>query len=359
MPDMKQFLATFAEKLNTKPKVALDYVFGEQRSNLKEFAPDQEQTGDFIKLLTRAVKEESKDLSGARCVALELIASYNKNPPKSQFKEITPSVFAFQLAARVREPSLIDQTNLGICGSTAVVISLARLNPLAFVQYAISLMTEGSGYIYQMKVEPSKYTMNGKCDIGALAPADLVVAGSLGIQFSWLGKQNASVTATEIVEWLKNAKLASVLNKTWPMNDEFNFDKLTINLIEASTDVSKNRIVIVGIDGEIAELMLCGKKAKDLSDVEKGQLAATRKSGAQSIQDVKSGPVLDIKAYDNWTPKSNKKPTGNHWALVTRLVVTTNRVDIKLYSWGRSVQRIMALDEFLPYYCGYITGHAM
>jgi hypothetical protein len=84
---------------------ALIYVFREMRPLPSTWQPNQKQTEKFIELLQHAVRVEKKQLSEKRCKALDQILEYNRNPGEAKFIHIKPSVFAFQLAARVREPS--------------------------------------------------------------------------------------------------------------------------------------------------------------------------------------------------------------------------------------------------------------
>lgn len=144
-----QFLLAFQNKLKTAGlQDALDFVFGYDRKGLDLFRPGQKQTRDFVDELQAAVFREDKELSKERGAALSKVLVYNERPGRPCFAGIDPHVFAFQLALRIREPSLINQRHLGVCGENAMMIAFAKRTPSAFGEYAISLMSLGSGEFY-------------------------------------------------------------------------------------------------------------------------------------------------------------------------------------------------------------------
>ncbi len=98
-------------------KKALDYVFALKREELDKFRPTQKQTKDFVDELQSAILKEDKTLSPDRVQALRKVLVYNEAPGKSRFADIDPHVFAFQLALRIREPSLMDQKESGECAA--------------------------------------------------------------------------------------------------------------------------------------------------------------------------------------------------------------------------------------------------
>ncbi len=134
-----QFLLVFQSKLKSAGlQDALDFVFGHDRSKLDSLRPNQKQTRDFVDELQAVVFKEGKELSAVRGNALSKILVYNERPGQPCFAGIDPHVFAFQLALRVREPSLIDQKTLGVCGESALMVVFAKSSPSAFADYALS-----------------------------------------------------------------------------------------------------------------------------------------------------------------------------------------------------------------------------
>jgi hypothetical protein len=104
-------------------------VFGWEKGNLDSYRPNQKQTRDFIDYLIFAIRSENKARSPERCLALSKVLSYYETPGKVCFSGVDPSVFAFQLALRIREPSLLNQKSLGACGAASLMTSFAKHNP--------------------------------------------------------------------------------------------------------------------------------------------------------------------------------------------------------------------------------------
>lgn len=111
------FLNQFKGKYQ-KPKDAFDYVFATERKNLDKYRPTLPEAMAFSDFLRAAILLEEKPRSTDRAAALDKIYAYNKDPGKPYFRGIDPHVFAFQLALRVRDASLLNQANVGICGET-------------------------------------------------------------------------------------------------------------------------------------------------------------------------------------------------------------------------------------------------
>jgi hypothetical protein len=126
---------------------ALANIFGVSREELSTIQPSStKELSDFIDLLLEIDSHESKSQSDLRQRAWKLIKVFIANPPNPpQFANVDVLKFAFQLALRVREPQLISQGNLGICGANAVVVYHARKDPHDYAKLGMDLMTTGQG----------------------------------------------------------------------------------------------------------------------------------------------------------------------------------------------------------------------
>jgi hypothetical protein len=193
-------------------KDALDYVFGWEKGNLDSYHPNQKQTRDFIDYLIFAVRSENKARSPERCLALSKVLSYNETLGKVCFSGVDPSVFAFQLALRIREPSLLNQKSLGVCGAASLMTSFAKHNPAAFADYAISLMRQGRASFHGMTITPGSQIIAGQYS-EKMAEADLVTMGSLATGF--LGSIKEGKSAPGMCEWLRKAGYSNVNDKTF------------------------------------------------------------------------------------------------------------------------------------------------
>jgi hypothetical protein len=332
-----QFLYNFQDKLGTEgPKGGLDYVFGSERANLDSYRPSQAETAKFIPLLQTAILGENKDLSQDRDAALRQILDYNENPGVSQFKGIDPHVFAFQLALRIREPSLLDQKHTEVCGASSLVTFFAKRMPSAFADYAISVMRSGEGKVYGRTVKATYWAQWGSYS-KKMAAGDIVVLGTIG--FDWLGTTFAA--AGDICEWLTATGFRNVRNNTNIHADELQLSpQKTIewfrqNLDEAAL-FSNTKLVIIATDAELLKPLWQKKGEWTAGDI------LARKSGGYRV--------------DAPLPKTIWNRQINHWALVSRLSIDQKIVRIKLYTWGNSLQGAFDLGPFLSYYGGHIVA---
>jgi len=331
--DITTLLNTFKEKLGPHPAStsrateALHFVF-KDRAFLYTAQPSRNDTTAFITLLTLAVRGEQKANSDRRGDALDKILCYNGNPGNSAFIGIKPEVFAFQLACRVREPSLINQIDTGFCGVNAMMIAFAHDDPVGFVEYAISLMQNGRGMFRQLKVKADDSILKGH-NSGTMVAADVVTLASLGFQF-WQRVRShtqgtTGATPTELCHWLQTARLNCADNTNGV--EKLKPDQRMKNLREAANSVIGDRTVILTINDDLINNFLLPKKK-----LQKGLVTTP----PPRLQD-------------------NSKHT-NHWVLVKRLTINTTFVDIKFYSHGLTYIDQMPHDKFLSYYGGHISA---
>lgn len=372
-----EFLENFRKKIGAQEdqnrvsdrvKDALNYVFGSERKNLDSYEPDQNQTRDFIDSLIFAIRAENKNRSQDRCLALTKVLDYNENPGPPYFSGIKPPVFAFQLALRVREPSLINQSKVGICGENTLMIYFAKNTPSAFAEYGISLMRNGWGNFHGLMVKPSpeivesfipeilrekykafreSYTRSSyeKEYTDKLAAADFVIMGSLTMGF--FGSIKEGSWPEEVCERLSKAGLQNVENKVNPFSEP---NKQ--NLTDACAAVKAGKLVMLcvyaGFVQELQSYKLLLAKIWESDYLKRG-------SGKKWEEALEGEGGLDLSSTVKASAKKGD-PKSRHWILVTHLAETEGKVTIKLYSWQHPVQGTLLLKTFLTHYDGYVAA---
>jgi hypothetical protein len=332
---------------NHDAKKAIDIVFGRYRSGLNGFDPNQKDTFRFLWLLESAVEAEAKHefMMMRRRIALASVVTYNAHPGTPQFTGVNPHQFAFQLALRIREPSLISQGNLGVCGANAAIIHFAKTDPQSYAKLGIDLMINGKGKFGQKQIEPD-HTIKSRVKTLRLAAADYVVLASVRGSATFLQnilyESKRGIKEGQSVESLCKALRDSGYTDV-EQHADLSYSKREKSLEDAATAVKNGKLVIISINGEIVNVMR-GDKRKEFSQahMKKDDIAydqAIRKSGSGR------------------TTPEHKKETSNHWVLVSKLVLSPPDIDIKLYSWGESVRRTIPVDRFLDYYDGFICAN--
>ena len=334
---------SFAILLNTFRGMAtpadLDYLFGTMRSQLDSYTPTQQETHEFIGSFIQAIGNEmNKDANKRqeRIQALGSIRVYNGAPGEVKFKGINPHVFAFQLALRVREPSLIDQDQVGLCGANSVLIFFAKHDPKGFAKYALDLMKSGKGSFKDLLVNPTWSVTGGNWN-SKMAAADVVTMGSLGIYFIDKLLGEGAIPST-IVSWLTQAGFPKAADKSFDFPFGWRIEALEANLREAAQDAQAGKLVIIATNGKIVNAM-----AQTKALVSTGTPQDARKGGDYNR-------FMPISENDQWVRSTN------HWTVVSKLEVEDKFVKVKLYSWKEVLSFSVAKDKFLSYYGGHVTS---
>jgi len=317
-------------------KRALAYVFGTKRKQLDTFRPTQLEARDFIDYLLSAINLEKKALSADRNLALSKILAYNETPGKSCFADIDPHVFAFQLALRIREPSLINQAAADVCGEASLMIFVAKNTPSVFADYAISLMRNGRGKLHNLTIEPSYHTVSGSGPRRGMSEADVVTVGSLGLS---LVKFFEGSGTGAVCGWLRDAGFGNVVDEVINLSGLPGDAKLRENLAKAETAVSAKKLVIFAIDGDLVK-----------------KLQVVKASLAQSEQHKSAAGLPSIVVTRSLEPRTNPLRGTDHWVLVSSIEIKAQTVVVKLYSWKDSMTGTFDTNTFLSYYGGFIVA---
>ena len=350
----QSFLSEFKSKYGN-PKDAFNYVFGSQRKELDKYRPTLQETSAFIEFLRAAVLAENKTMSNDRAAALVNVHNYNMDPGKPYFPGIDPHVFAFQLALRIREPSLLNQSQVGICGENSLMIFFAKKTPSQFADYAIGLMRKGLGKFKGLVVEPSATTLPFSWGDSIwesykdkLAEADFVTIASLAP--SLFGSIKEGTTPKQVCDLLAKAGFSNPQNKV-DERKEFPRSADSIrNLNEAAAAVKADKIVILGVHADfIAGLRALKDYIARLWNLPELQRSSGKKYKEWDMENpIKAEPVIEV--------RKPGAPGQRHWILVTYLEPTQTHVTVKLYSWQNPLYAEFERDTFLSYYEGYVAA---
>jgi hypothetical protein len=347
------FLNQFKSKCQD-PKAAFNYVFATERKDLDKYRPTPPEVMAFIDSMRAAILSEEKPRSKDRAAALDKIYAYNKDPGKPYFPGIDPHVFAFQLALRIREPSLLNQAKVGICGENSLMIFFAKNTPSEFAEYAISLMRTGKGKFHGQSVEPSATTWRGESiwelNKEKLAAVDFVTVASLAP--SLFGDIKEGTTPEQVCALLSKAGFSNTQDKI-DQREEFPGSEDSIrNLKEAAAAVKANKIVILGTHSEWVEMLRSLKTyyAKTWPELGRGS--------GKKWEELNMGTPIAGEPFVQKRELKKRKPgpSTRHWILVTYLEPTETHVTIKLYSWQNPLHAKFKLETFLSYYEGYVAA---
>ena len=328
-----------SQEARMRAKRALAYVFGLKRAQLDSFRPTQLETRDFVDYLLSAINLEDKALSPDRRAALSRVLAYNETPGKLCFADIDPHVFAFQLALRIREPSLINQQDAGVCGEASLMMFFAKNTPSAFAEYAISLMRNGWGKLHHLTIEPSGHTISGWGPRRGMSEADVVTVGSLGLSLIafWEGR-----TSGTLCRWLRDAGFGNVVDNVIDFSGLPSEAKLRDNLAGAEAAVSAKKLVIMAVQEDLVKRL---QETKALA----AQLLGKPHKSAAGMESIIIGPR-------SLESRSNPLRGTNHWVLVSFIETQKKYVTVKLYSWRDSMTGKFEISTFLTYYGGCIVA---
>ena len=314
----------------TGAKAKLEYVFGTARENLDHFRPSRDQTAQFIDRLKIAVEEQDgKDSAKkrARIEALDLALTFNATAADTTslrwFDWVDPHVFAFQLALRVREPSLINQESTSLCGVVSVMGRYAKEQPREYARLAIDLLTDGAGDFWRLRLVLLREHAQAYSWDPSLPAVDLVTLGGFAIAAGGEVFRCGAWPPT-VCAWLRGAGYTSVqdccyLDPATAMQDRRG------NLINAQAAIRAGRLVIMLSSTALAQVL-----AADFAE-------EALRASQEFIQ-----PDAFLRKL--------------HWTAVSRLQLDDNIVSVKFHSWAQSVNRSLPEDLFLPNYGGHIAA---
>ncbi len=265
------------------------------------------------------------------------------------FPKIDPVKFAFQLALRIREPKLINQTSTNLCGPNSLVIQMARDRPSQYATIATQLYRTGKSALDKLPIEPANSIVQG-FDAAALGECDYVVLGSVRNSAAILYGDGIVRTIGLLTkpgvlcDWLRQAGYKSVEDHTF-------FDvPFYAKPISAATGGSLHGPRTTGFSSpsnnaqKVTNLRLMATK---LGTGHKVIMNAEALLSAGLVQDNLTGSGL--------TGPSNAMET--HWTFVSKMTLSATHVaEIKLYTWGGSFKKQnIPIDDFASRYAGFVS----
>jgi hypothetical protein len=263
------------------------------------------------------IPDRGTPMSPMAASAMKLIDEFSRRSSPGAFIHLHRATIASQLRARVKDPTLINQGQAGLCPSAVVVYSVARSNLPEYVRAVTKLYEFGRATIGKWDLEPGADLKSYRLPVTAGIPeADWIILSSIRDSENWFfdyqsETNNGGAWGGEVAAWLKKAGYSDVL-EDW----NYGMNKTATNLQKADALYSKGYQVCLLID---ADLLMA-------------------KTAALS------------------------RP--NHWVVLASNVRTlfslpTSPVTMRVFTWGSRrtfPDRPMPLDDFLDYYYGYVAA---
>jgi hypothetical protein len=294
--------------------------------------------------VTKAKVAKDATEAAERLKAIKKIEEFVMDKRKqSMFPKIDKNIFAFQLAVRVRNPRKIDQKNVTLCGPAALVYDVAKRNPVAYVDFAISLFSTGAGSFGATVVQPSEKIRQGyRSDL--LPEADYVVLASVRdadaiVMSSDLLRGILTLTKPgALCEFLLRAGYRDVEDHTF-LN--LSLSLKVLNAVTAFRLNASNRDAVDRGEGNLRraayELNTLRRFVVMLADIDVAR-AATRADPKKLV------------------PAKTLDAGNTHWTAVRRLQITGNKVEVKLITSTGSYRYEFDKDVLLSRYAGYVSA---
>jgi hypothetical protein len=287
------------------------------------------------------------DRTTERVNALRLIQDFNSNPTPRAFTAVDPHKFAFQLALRVREPRLINQGEVNLCGPNSLLIQFAKRSPMQYALLALDLYQKGKGYLDKLEIEPELKIRGGIA--GDLPEADYVVLGSLRNSGAILydpGLVRGIGLLTKpgvLCRWLTEAGYTNVQDHTF---FDLPFYAMPIALVtKGSVHGSRDASFREGEDNL--------------------RLAAQKLGGGHQVVMNAEADLSGELIGNDVTPRSGggrSNAMETHWTWIRKLTLSPSGATprkitlIKFYTWGQSYTRAnIDMDDFLTRYAGFVS----
>ena len=245
-------------------------------------------------------------------LAEQLITTFSEKKTHGAFWRLSRKTVTQQLRDRVADPFLINQGRAGLCPSAAVVYGIARRSRAEYVRMVTELFDRGRTRVSRWDLKPCR-DLKSSNPMGNVPQADWIPMASIrdteNLLFDFQHDSDSGGAGPgELAAWLKKAGYTDVRedwSNLWHKSKE--------SLSSASGLYENNYHVCLVIDANVLE----------------GQ----KKGGG-------SNHFVVLRSAATWNPRGGS-------------------VDMKVYTWG-SLQTMpknkMDLDEFLPYYYGYVAG---
>jgi hypothetical protein len=270
--------------------------------------------------------------------AIQLVIDFKARKGGGAFAHLNRQTVANDLAARLTNPYLINQSEASLCGPAAYMYCLASKSPQVYAQYIIDLYEKGEATIGKISIKPGGDCKNYKMSGVRMSPVDWIGLASLRdssnsfLDYDSVQDQLSGITTPETMgNWFKQSDFTSVANNT-----NLLFDKGINTLFEASLKYISGAYTCLFIGSSV------------FSNHKKGKAPADHWVVLTSSITIDGKPAATIKpllnktlAYDDFLKK---------------------KIDFGVYTWGSANYRISALNKsltvetFLDYFYGYISA---
>jgi hypothetical protein len=325
--------------------------------------PTNNEVVDFLRAFAGIVAQEtsSKEVGrakkggGPRVQAINNIAQWVQNNPKSTFLGIDPAPFAFKLALRVRKPQLIDQTSSRLCGPVAVLATFGKLDPVRFAQLGMDLLTNGQGLLGNLTLTPTEHIRHGfpkqKTSISSvdyLLLVSLRQCADVESLADMANVCNEMTTAGTVCQTLADAGYSDVQDHTFldhgsifdpgpwaiaqaekvhgqkvfynkPSPGAHDDNAIAENLCQAARELEAGRLVLISGHGDIAE---------------KVRNASYKLGSASAVSRLLSG----------------------HWTAVRKIAIVGKKVRLRIITWGGRYEGELDRADLFARYNGYVSA---
>ncbi|MGA7341117.1 MAG: hypothetical protein WBX18_10995 [Terracidiphilus sp.] len=314
--------------------------------------PTDRELVNFLGTLLGIVGTETGKLGGAkqqtqvdaRSNAIRSLMDFaNTAPVTGAFSHLTRNTVCFQLALRVRRPKIIDQDQTTLCGVVALVVDLAKRDPVRYARTAAQLFETGRSKWGNTELAPSLLVRTG---FKSLTPqADYIMLAS--IRDTWaiiIGNETIRdvLTLTKpgaLCDFLADAGYTDILDRTFlEMTKALStLNALTPHSLHGQTHLPGDQ----------------GIKSLRQAQVEiEGGRTVVMNAAVDFSRGLKNGA---------FTKGAAPGPIGageTHWTLLRKLTIQNNGdVFVRLITWGGAREATIPQDVFLSYYCGYVSAN--
>jgi len=179
-----------------------------------------------------------------------------KKPSCKFNNSLSHSDFIEAVKDRIKQPHIINQEQVNLCGPNAFFYCIASKYPNHYTKYMLDLWTLGQAYLGKLHVKPSQACLNTKMNSRKIAPVDWIALASLCdssnsfFNFDDLDDAIGGITFPgDMADWFRKTLFSSVENNT-NISHRANFD----NLKKAQRFYSANKSVCFLISAKMMTL---------------------------------------------------------------------------------------------------------
>jgi hypothetical protein len=257
--------------------------------------------------------------------AEELVRQFEARPGGGEFKKISRRAVAMGLQVRIYDPSAIHEKVSSLCGPAALLYDLASRDPIAYVNYVISLYEKGFAVIKDIEVVPGidlrDYDPGNKVEASDwIALASLRDSENYFFDYQDASDEFAGITLPgELEGWFRKVGYAEVVNDARVIVDQ---EEESIR--RANTYFHKGFRVCLFIHSNMLS-------------------KSTESSGSATA--------------DHWVVQTVPASFG----LTVLGGETKKTISLAIYTWGEGrrlvpLTGVLALDDFLDNYYGFVAA---